>query len=147
MQAVPGSVWRKHQRRLDCRHRPWPRRWISCASRCTPARRRQNFRIAAGTSVRLCLWESHHDGSVFENPMQFDPGRFISDAPSNSVFAPFGIDHHQCPFGAITVRFASLFVARLAAAYGVELLAGGSPVRGAYHYEPSRTLAVRLVPR
>ncbi|TPW13724.1 MAG: ent-kaurenoic acid hydroxylase [Acidimicrobiaceae bacterium] len=106
----------------------------------------EGYVIPAGTHLRLCMWEAHHDAAAFADPHVFDPSRFLHATPSSDVFAPFGLDHHQCPFGALTTRIGTSFV-RALCAYRPTLLADGPPVRGAYHWEPSRRLAVELVPR
>lgn len=104
------------------------------------------FRIPLGTPVRLCMWESHHDPKEFPEPHEFDHRRFLQTTPPNDVYAPFGLDHHQCPFGALTSSLGSAFV-RALCAYELTLVADGPPVRGPYHWEPSRQLAVQLEPR
>lgn len=102
------------------------------------------YLIPAGAHVRICLWEAHQDPLTFVNPERFDPTRFTGALPSNDQFAPFGVDHHQCPFGATTVRIGSVFVELLATEFRPTLLSDGPPVRGAYHWEASRRLAVSI---
>lgn len=102
------------------------------------------YRIPAGAHVRICLWEAHQDPEVFVEPHRFDPERFTGALPNKDQFAPFGLDHHQCPFGATTVRIGSVLVELLATEFRPVLVADGPPVRGAYHWEASRRLAVRI---
>ncbi|CAB4887461.1 unannotated protein [freshwater metagenome] len=103
--------------------------------------------IAAGTFVRLCLWESHHDEGSFADPFRFDPQRFTGSMPAADTFAPFGLDHHKCPFADLTIRLGTQYLLALARGYRVELSSDGEPYRGAYHWEPPRRLAAELVAR
>ncbi len=106
----------------------------------------EGFRLPAGTPIRLCMWESHHDPVVFAEPFSFTPERFVAASPANDHFAPFGLDHHQCPFGALTMHIGTTFVRSLSA-FRPTLLADGPPRRGPYHWEPSRLLSVGLEQR
>jgi cytochrome P450 len=105
------------------------------------------YSIPAGTRVRLCMWESHHDTATFPDPMRFDWTRFTDKPPSTEVFSPFGLDEHQCPFGSLSMQVGATFLRRLTRGYDVTLLADGPPVRGAYHWEPARAMAPRLEAR
>ena len=105
----------------------------------------EGFHIPAGTPVRLCMWESHHDPAVFTDPFTFRPERFAHDSPTNEQFAPFGLDHHQCPFGTLTMRIGTGF-ARALCRHRLTLLADGPPRRGADHWEPSRRLSIEIRP-
>lgn len=46
---------------------------------------------------------AHYDDTAFENPMDFNPGRFLEDGvkliedPSKLGFSPFGTGRHICP--------------------------------------------------
>ncbi len=102
------------------------------------------YLIPAGSHVRVCLWEAHHDSDSFPSPERFDPHRFLGPFPTNDQFAPFGVDHHQCPFGSTAVRIGSTYVRLLATEFPPTLINDGPPVRGAYHWEPARRLAVSL---
>ena len=102
------------------------------------------FLIPAGSYIRVCLWEAHQDSEAFPEPDTFKPDRFLGNMPSNDQYAPFGADHHQCPFGGATVRLASAYLRALATTYRPTLINDGPPVRGPYHWEPSRRLAVDI---
>lgn len=106
----------------------------------------EGFRLPAGTPIRLCMWESHHDALVFADPFTFSAQRFMDTDPTNDQFAPFGLDQHQCPFGTLTMRIGTEFV-RVLCALGPTVLADGPPRRGAYHWEPARQLSVGLAER
>lgn len=105
------------------------------------------FLIPQHATVRLCLWESHHGADTFSNPHRFDPRRFAEKVPGNDVFAPFGVDHHQCPMGDVVVNLGMIFLRALAQGYRVKAISPGPPVRGAYHWEPAPGFAVELTKR
>ena len=67
--------------------------------------------------------------------------------PAADTFAPFGLDHHKCPFADLTIRLGTQYLLALARGYRVELSSDGEPYRGAYHWEPPRRLAAELVAR
>lgn len=104
------------------------------------------FLIPRHATVRLCLWESHHSAASFADPHLFDPERFVSGMPGNDRFAPFGVDHHQCPYGGPVARMGVIFMCSLARGYRVNVLTPGPPVRGGYHWEPSPRFTVELMP-
>lgn len=105
------------------------------------------FLIPRHAMVRLCLWESHHAPEAFANPHQFDAGRFKNSMPGNDTYAPFGVDHHQCPMGGLAIRLGMIFLKALARGYRVTALTPGPPTRGAHHWEPSPRFSVQLTPR
>jgi cytochrome P450 len=107
----------------------------------------EGFLIPRHATIRLCLWESHHAESAFANPHRFDPQRFLAEQPGSDRFAPFGVDHHQCPMGGVAIRIGVVFLRVLARGYGVTALTEGPAVRGAYHWEPAHRFAVELRPR
>ena len=102
--------------------------------------------IPRHATVRVCLWESHKSPEVFPSPFEFNPDRFLTKPPTAEEFAPFGLDHHRCPFGDMSVRMCVEFLRALASRYTVEAVADGRPIRGAYHWEPSSNFGVRLRP-
>jgi cytochrome P450 len=96
------------------------------------------------TTIRLCLWEAHHDPENFENPHQFDATRFTETSPSRAQFSPFGLDKHQCPFGTPVIKMGTTFVRSLAQGYNLSQLIEGPEVRGPYHWEPAPKFAVHI---
>lgn len=107
----------------------------------------EGFLFPQHASVRLCLWESHHMECVFKEPHHFDPERFLDEIPGRDHYAPFGVDHHQCPMGSVVIRLGILFLRVLARHYVLTKLAEGREVRGGYHWEPAPGFAVELKPR
>lgn len=106
------------------------------------------FLIPKFSTVRVCLWEPHHDAAVFTDPFRFDPARFLAEKdPGADEFAPFGLDAHQCPFGDLAIGLAVIFLRALARAYVPESIGDGLPVKGLYHWEPASRFGVKLRPR
>lgn len=103
--------------------------------------------IPAGTVVRLCMWESHHDGERYPDPFRFDPERFLAGEPGPDEFSPFGIDHHQCPLGTVATRLSRVFLRELCRGYRLKPTGDGLPMRGMFHWEPSSAFSVGLEQR
>ena len=96
----------------------------------------EGFLFPKGARVRLCIWESHKCGEAHADPFTFNPGRFIGKRPGPDHYSPFGIDRHQCPFGAYSIHLGSAFLTALAGRYHAGGAGPGDPVRGLYHWEP-----------
>ncbi len=105
------------------------------------------YLIPRGTFVRLCLWEAHHSAETFEKPFEFNPERFLQTTYNSEEYSPFGLDHHLCPIGDISMKLAVIFLRQLGSRYGLESLGDGLPIRGAYHWEPASDFGVRLYDR
>ena len=105
------------------------------------------YLIPKYATVRVCLWESHKAPDAFPAPFHFDPERFLHQPPTGEQFAPFGLDHHRCPFGDMSLKMSVVFLRMLARAHTVTPLGDGLPVRGAYHWEPASKFGARLRPR
>lgn len=99
-------------------------------------------------TVRVCLWEAHKSPDAFPEPFRFEPQRFLAAKdPGADQFAPFGLDHHQCPFGDLAIRSSVIFLRALARGYVPAPIGDGLPVRGIYHWEPASQFAVKLQSR
>jgi cytochrome P450 len=96
----------------------------------------EGYLFPKGAKVRLCIWESHKSPMAHAQPFVFDPGRFIRERPGPDRFAPFGLDRHQCPFGAYATRFGAAFLKAVADRFVVIGASSASAVRGLYHWEP-----------
>ena len=103
-----------------------------------------DYLIPKYSTVRLCLWEAHKSPDTFTNPFDFDPERFIDQAYAPDQYAPFGLDHHRCPFSDVVVDMSKTFTRVLSCNYEVSPVADGLPVRGAYHWEPASMFSVGL---
>lgn len=104
------------------------------------------YLIPCDSIVRLCLWESHREPAHFTDPLIFDPERFLMEPPRRESFAPFGLDHHQCPMDAMVVRIGIAFL-RALADFHIDLIHPGPPRRGRFHWETPVDFSVRLEPR
>ena len=107
----------------------------------------EGFLIPKHSIVRICVWESHKSAEAFENPFQFNPDHFLAANPGPDQFAPFGMDHHQCPLGDLAIQSSVTFLRALVRDYTVVPTADGLPVRGPFHWEPATEFAVQLKPR
>jgi len=103
--------------------------------------------IPKGSTVRLCLWESHKSSESFADPFTFDPDRFIHRHPSKDQYSPFGLGKHSCPFAHISTNMSAIFIKMLAMGYVVEAVADGPTIRGPYHWQPAEKFSVRLTAR
>lgn len=104
----------------------------------------EGYLFPKGATVRVCLWESHKSERAFDEPMRFDPERFLEGDPDYDAFSPFGLDRHQCPLSDMAIRTSEIFLRQLASGYEVLPSGDGLPIRGAYHWEPASRFSVRL---
>ena len=101
-----------------------------------------------GWLVRVCTQESHRDPSLFDDPNRYDPDRFLRPSWSAAAYAPFGIDGHSCIGEALTRRFTSMLLVRLARSYDIVVTADGPLQMGEFqHWTPSDDFRIRLVSR
>jgi cytochrome P450 len=105
----------------------------------------EGFLIPRDTMLRICIWEGHKDGDVFAQPFRFDPDRFVGHEYGPEHYAPFGLGPRHCPGASLVLGLSTLFVETLLETYDVQVAADGTSHRGAYHWQPSRELAIRLV--
>ncbi len=107
-----------------------------------------DYRAPAGWLVRVCTQESHHNPEVFADPDRYDPGRFLDPSWDAAEYAPFGIDGHSCIGEALTRRFTSMLLVRIARGYDVVVTDDGPLEMGEFqHWTPSSDFRIRLVPR
>ncbi|TXG52937.1 hypothetical protein EZV62_022106 [Acer yangbiense] len=77
------------------------------------------FHIPAGTHLVVNLWKLHRDPSVWVNPSEFIPERFIIDHPKLDVRGllfeclPFGSGRRKCPGISLVLQVLHLTLARL----------------------------------
>lgn len=102
------------------------------------------YLIPKYATVRLCLWEAHKSSDTFADPFDFNPERFIKQSYAPDQYAPFGLDHHRCPFADSVVAMSKAFTRVLASNYEIAPIEDGLPVRGAYHWEPASRFSVKL---
>lgn len=102
------------------------------------------YHIPRNFIVRLCIWESHKLAESFDAPFSFRPERFTGEAVSRNLFSPFGMDHHSCPFGSMSIKLSSVFIDVLARRYAVSAVGNSLPSKGRYHWQPADSFSVRL---
>lgn len=107
----------------------------------------EGYLIPKGAMLRVCMWEAHKDADAFPQPFEFDPSRFLDDAPAGERFSPFGLDHHLCPLASMSVQLATAFLRVLARCYTISTCDGDRAVRGPYHWSPAPGFAATLTAR
>jgi cytochrome P450 len=92
----------------------------------------QGYEFVAGTRLYLNIYAIHRDPKWWENPLEFDPERFIKN-PDISMkgnyfhFIPFGVGRRQCPGISLAVLFVQLGLARLVQGFELSLPDGQDP--------------------
>ncbi|KAI3955983.1 hypothetical protein MKW92_033472 [Papaver armeniacum] len=74
------------------------------------------FYVPAGGRLFVNVWKIQRDPSVWENPLEFKPERFLSDGDlkvQNYEFIPFGIGRRICPGMLSALQVMHLVLARL----------------------------------
>jgi cytochrome P450 len=107
----------------------------------------EGYLIPKHTKVRLCMWEAHKSAATFTDPLIFNPERFLNSNYAHDQYAPFGLDHHRCPFSDMVLEMSKTFLSVLVANYGVRAISDDMPVKGAYHWEPASRFSVELSSR
>lgn len=100
-----------------------------------------------GTVFRACLWDNHKNETVFPDPFRFDPNRFVGRTYTADQYASFGLDHHRCLAGTISVQLGGLFVEELARSFEWTVVDDGPRHRGTFHWEPSERFTIDVRPR
>ncbi|MCL7041506.1 hypothetical protein MKW94_005335 [Papaver nudicaule] len=82
------------------------------------------FNVAAGTHVIVNVWKIHRDPSVWENPSEFRPERFLSSDKvgvdlygQSNEFLPFGTGRRMCPGINLALQMMHYVLARLVQGY------------------------------
>ncbi|KAK4795824.1 hypothetical protein SAY86_028150 [Trapa natans] len=57
------------------------------------------FTVPKGTRIFVNVWAIHHDPSLWENPSEFDPGRFLEEGTNKGAMDYGGKDFTYFPFG------------------------------------------------
>ncbi|XP_071706233.1 cytochrome P450 78A5-like [Rutidosis leptorrhynchoides] len=79
------------------------------------------FFVPSGTTAMVNMWAITHDSSVWKNPLDFKPERFMEeDVPimgSDLRLAPFGAGRRVCPGKSLGLATVHLWLARLLQQY------------------------------
>lgn len=106
--------------------------------------------VPAGSLIVMAPWILHRHRRRWDHPERFDPTRFVPGAPPVDRFAylPFGIGPRVCIGAQFALMEATLVLARLVAAFRLELVGPGrvTPV-AVVTTVPDRAPVFRLVPR
>ncbi|GAV68835.1 p450 domain-containing protein [Cephalotus follicularis] len=114
------------------------------------------FHVRSGTRLIVNLWKLHRDPSIWTNPLEFLPGRFLSDKPNldfrgqDFEYVPFGSGRRMCPGISLAHKVLNLTLARLIHGFELGTIADSlvdmseSPEMGAPKATP---LEVILTPR
>ncbi|KAL9418015.1 hypothetical protein AB3S75_040922 [Citrus x aurantiifolia] len=83
------------------------------------------FHIPAGTRLIVNLWKMHRDPSIWANPSEFIPDRFLNENAKLDVngqdfeFLPFGSGRRKCPGISFALQVQHLTLARLLHAFNL----------------------------
>ncbi|KAK9176906.1 hypothetical protein WN944_028925 [Citrus x changshan-huyou] len=86
------------------------------------------YHIPAGTRLIVNLWKMHRDPSIWANPSEFIPDRFLNENAKLDVngqdfeFLPFGSGRRKCPGISFALQVQHLTLARLLHAFNLESL-------------------------
>lgn len=101
--------------------------------------------LPAGWELRVCVLESHRDPTVFADPDQFDPDRFLGRTYTRAEYAPFGLDGHACLGEGLTRMSARVIAETFAAKADWDIGEGHSIVFGPWrHWAPDPRWSIRL---
>lgn len=107
-------------------------------------------RLPKGWLLRLCVWESHRDPTVFQEPESFDPERFARRRYSTDEYAPFGFGRHACNGIAVNDVVCRAVLEELVDSYTWSTIGDGPPAHDLRHWRHWRTspdLALELEAR
>lgn len=108
------------------------------------------FRFPRGWQIRVCVWESHRDPGVFEQPATFCPDRFLGRDYSRSEYSPFGWGPHACNGIALTNMICRAVLEEVVSGFAVAVT-GGAPAehgpRHWNHWRPNASLRLGLTER
>ena len=74
----------------------------------------EGYRLPRGATLRICVREAHRNPEFFDQPLRFDPDRFLKPDWPPRAFAPFGIGLHTCFGQELTLGATALLVERMA---------------------------------
>jgi cytochrome P450 len=104
------------------------------------------YSIPAGWLLRICVRESHRDGTVFDRPETFDPGRFAGSRFRRTEYAPFGMRRHSCLGVSTAMTTACELIRALTRHSRLVVTRDGPPEYDYIHWRPTTRHRVRLEP-
>jgi cytochrome P450 len=107
----------------------------------------EGFRMPKNWFVRICVWESHRDPQVFEDPDRFDPDRFLRQDYSRDAYSPFGSGRHACNGVPLAKAIAHAFFEEVSRTRDWSVIGHGTierDFRHWSHWRPGRNLRLVL---
>jgi cytochrome P450 len=107
----------------------------------------EGMTLPKGWLVRLCVRESHRSEAVFDQPKDFDPGRFLGRKRSVTEYAPFGYGAHGCNGIALNDIICRAFLQTLASGFDWAITQDGPLERGLRHWshwQPGSSLRIGI---
>lgn len=105
----------------------------------------EGYRFPKGWLVRICVWESHRDPTVFDDPDAFHPDRFLGRSFTRREYSPFGAQRHACLGPQLATLVGSVFVRELARGFKLDVTSDGPIELGSFrHWTPSSAYQIRL---
>ena len=103
-----------------------------------------DFSIPAGMAVAAASVLTHYDASIYPEPDQFVPARFLEKKYSSSEYFPFGGGHRRCAGAAFATYEMAIVLGTLFGSYDFELLEKRTviPKRRNVTMGPSRRILV-----
>ncbi len=109
----------------------------------------EGFVLRAGWLVRICVWESHRDPTVYDAPATMTD-RFHGARRPQSEYCPFGFDRHACNSVGLAMMIARTVLTEFAANPDAVVHPAGDVARELRHWshwQPGRRLAVSRTDR
>lgn len=104
------------------------------------------YSIPKGTVIMPSLEATKHDPTVWENPDEFRPERFLNESGtfcmSKDFALPFGAGHRQCPGKTFAMNMLFLFTTAFLQAFNVRMPNGVKP----YKFSENLTGTIRSTP-
>uniref|UniRef100_A0A8D8PP00 Methyl farnesoate epoxidase n=1 Tax=Cacopsylla melanoneura TaxID=428564 RepID=A0A8D8PP00_9HEMI len=96
---------------------------MTATHRCTQHTDFLGYRIPKDTLIFVSIWSLLYDPSVFPEPHQFNPDRFISsdtkEKEKQTMFLPFGTGKRICPGDQLTKQILLIYLSTLLQSYSV----------------------------
>lgn len=76
----------------------------------------------SGLHAAPCMYLAHYNQTVFSNPCQFDPDRFLRDSVPSYAYFPYGLGDRRCLGEQFAKRQMTLILAMFLSAYDFKLI-------------------------
>jgi len=104
----------------------------------------EGFHLPAGWLVRICVWESHCDPMIYDDPETLTD-RFVAARRPQTEYCPFGFDRHACNSTGLSLMIARTVLEQYATDHDVTIRPAGGvgrDLRHWSHWRPGPSLAV-----